>query len=169
LKEIPAMKPFKRLPSLLILLFLSFTSLNGQDTSVLLVKSDSVRFKDGIYIGSSRGGYEPEPYWGIVRLKIDSGRFTEVIFSIRDSSLHEYFDDSYERHFAGNPEYIKQSRNDRTGVIAYPGKLMESQDTNKLDAISGATWSYNIFRASLRAALKDGLTTNDSLAIDLRK
>ena len=34
------------------------------------------------------------------------------------------------------------------------GKLLEIQDINKLDAVSGATWSYNIFRASVKEALK---------------
>lgn len=34
------------------------------------------------------------------------------------------------------------------------GMLLEIQDINKLDALSGATWSYNIFRASVKDALK---------------
>lgn len=37
----------------------------------------------------------------------------------------------------------------------YPKKLSETQDINKIDAISGATWSYNIFRASVNEALKN--------------
>jgi uncharacterized protein with FMN-binding domain len=121
----------------------------------LRVLQDSLKlYKDGCYAGTSQGGYIYEPYWGIVSLNVENGHLTSVKFIIRDSSLHEAFDGNYERHFANNPIYIQQSRNDWAGVKAYPGRLVEKQDTDKLDAISGATWSYNIFRASVTDALK---------------
>jgi major membrane immunogen (membrane-anchored lipoprotein) len=81
--------------------------------------------------------------------------FTEINFIVRDSNLHETFDGNYEKHFEGNPEYIQQSRNDWKGVQTYPAVLLEKQDTGKVDAISGATWSNKIFRASVKEALKD--------------
>jgi major membrane immunogen (membrane-anchored lipoprotein) len=118
----------------------------GQDTLVT--------YKDGTYVGISRAKYILEPYWGSVRVTLKNGLFTEINFAIRDSNLHETFDEKYEKHFEGNPLYIQQSRNDWNGVRTYPKKLSEKQDINKLDAISGATWSYNIFRASVNEALK---------------
>lgn len=81
--------------------------------------------------------------------------FTDINFVIRDSSLHETFNAEYEKHFEGNADYIQQSRNDWKGVQIYPERLSEKQDINKVDAISGATWSYNIFKASVKEALKD--------------
>ena len=75
----------------------------------------------------SRGEYIYEPYWGICRLKIENGIFTEVNFIIRDSSLHEIFNGQYEKHFAGNPDYIQQSRNDWAGVQAYPKNYLKSR------------------------------------------
>ena len=103
----------------------------------------------------SRAKYIYEPFWGSVSFSIKNGEFADINFVIRDSSLHETFDGKYENHFAGNEEYIQQSRNDWKGVQTYPKKLSENQDINKVDAISGATWSYNIFRASVNEALKN--------------
>lgn len=117
-------------------------------------KDSSVIFKDGIYEGLSRAKYVYEPFWGHVRLTIKKGSVSSVNFIIRDSNLHELFDGKYEKHFIGNEEYIKQSRNDWKGVQTYPVKLSQKKDINKVDVISGATWSYNIFKASVNDALK---------------
>jgi major membrane immunogen (membrane-anchored lipoprotein) len=135
------------LPSFVISQNLKATYKNAQDTSVI--------YQDGKYEGISRATYKYEPFWGIVHFTIKNGEFTDINFVIRDSSLHETFDGKYEKHFEGNPEYVQQSRNDWKGVQSYPKKLSEKQDINKIDAISGATWSYNIFRASVKEALKN--------------
>ena len=127
----------------------------NQKESAKEQKENNAVYIDGLYEGKSRANYTDEPYWGISRIKIENGLFSAVDFLIRDSILHEVFNEKYEKHFEGNPEYIQQSRNDWAGVQAYPKKLKEVQDTSKLDAISGATWSYNIFRASVSSALKN--------------
>jgi major membrane immunogen (membrane-anchored lipoprotein) len=124
-------------------------------TKTKTVQDSTFRYKDGTYEGKSRGKYIYEPYWGIVKVTLKNGLLTSINFMIRDSNIHETFDAKYEKHFEGNPEYIQQSRNDWKGVQTYPEKLSEKQDINKLDAISGATWSYNIFRASVNEALKN--------------
>jgi major membrane immunogen (membrane-anchored lipoprotein) len=115
---------------------------------------DTLRnYPDGNYSGQSRFKYTDEPYWGSVSFTLKNGQFAGINFFIRDSNLHEPFDGNYEKHFEGNELYIQQNRNDWKGVQAYPGKLMETQDIDKIDAISGATWSYNIFKASVKEAL----------------
>jgi major membrane immunogen (membrane-anchored lipoprotein) len=116
-----------------------------------------VKYKNGTYEGQSRFNYTDEPYWGRVRITLRKGSIKEIHFVIRDSAKHETFDQKYEKHFEGIPEYIQQCRNDWNGVQTYPKKLLESMDINKLDAISGATWSYNIFKASTQEALKKAL------------
>lgn len=140
----------------LLTVFLS-TSIFPQDLKIpdKAVQDTSVRYKDGTYEGISRAKYIDEPYWGSVQLTLKNGLFTEIYFVIRDSNLHETFDGNYEKHFEGNAEYIQQSRNDWKGVQTYPKMLSEKQDINKIDAVSGATWSYNIFRASVNEALKN--------------
>jgi major membrane immunogen (membrane-anchored lipoprotein) len=74
---------------------------------------------------------------------------------IRDSNLHETFNENYEKHYQDNPEYLEQCRNDWEGVQIYPKRFFETKDLDKIDAISGATWSYNIFQASAKEALKN--------------
>jgi major membrane immunogen (membrane-anchored lipoprotein) len=139
-----------------ILLISTFVS-TAQDpqTATNNVQDSSVKFKDGTYKGKSRAKYIYEPFWGDVHLTLKNGSLTDIVFVIRDSNLHETFDGKYEKHFEGNPEYIQQSRNDWKGVQTYPKSLSVKQDINKVDAISGATWSYNIFKASVNEALKD--------------
>ena len=142
---------------LLLSLFISCLISSGQDSKAPLkaVQDSSVKYKDGTYEGKSRAKYIYEPFWGSVHLTLKNGLLTNINFVIRDSNLHETFDGNYEKHFVGNSEYIQQSRNDWKGVQTYPKKLSEKQDVNKLDAITGATWSYNIFRASVNEALKN--------------
>jgi len=147
-------------PAILILIMLSTQISMGQNLKISDKQSpdSAVKAKDGIYQGMSRGKYIYEPYWGSVRFTIKDGKYTGIHFGIRDSSLHETFDGKYEKHFEGNAEYIQQSRNDWKGVQTYPRNLSGKEDINKLDAISGATWSYNIFRASVNEALKNPQT-----------
>lgn len=143
--------------AILLTMFISTLISQGQDLKLTekAVKDTTVTYKDGTYEGKSRAKYIYEPFWGSVRFTLKNGLFTDINFGIRDSLLHETFDGKYEKHFEGNPEYIQQSRNDWKGVQTYPEKLTEKQDINKLDAISGATWSYNIFRASVNEGLKN--------------
>jgi major membrane immunogen (membrane-anchored lipoprotein) len=141
----------------LFILFISSSVSAGQEVKAPLnaVQDSTVTYKDGTYEGTSRAKYIYEPYWGSVKITLKNGHFTDIRFVIRDSNAHEKFDQNYEKHFTGNPEYIQQSRNDWKGAQTYPRKLSEKQDINKVDAISGATWSYNIFRASVKNALKN--------------
>lgn len=144
--------------SFLVFLFAMFVPryIYSQDVKVAdkSVADTSKVYQDGNYEARSRAKYIYEPYWGSVHFTLKDGLYTRISFSIRDSNLHETFDEKYEKHFEGNPEYIQQSRNDWNGVQVYPAKLLEKQDINKIDAISGATWSYNIFRESVKEALK---------------
>jgi major membrane immunogen (membrane-anchored lipoprotein) len=119
------------------------------------VQGTTDTYKDGLYMGTSCSYYTSEPYWGNVSIIIKNGSFTKINFMIRDSNLHETFNENYEKHFQGNPLYIQQCRNDWQGAQSYPEKLSVTQNPDKVDAVSGATWSYNIFKASLKEALKN--------------
>ena len=112
-------------------------------------------YLDGTFEAKSQSYYDSEGFWGQVKLRILKGKIVDVKFMIRDSGLHEPFDAKYEAHFVGNEEYIQQSRNDWKGVQNYPKKLLKKQDIAKVDAVSGATWSYNIFRSCVENALKN--------------
>jgi major membrane immunogen (membrane-anchored lipoprotein) len=140
----------------LCLIIPAFAINSGNEVSVIGSNyQDTLRnYPDGTFSGHSRSHYTDEPYWGSVFVTIKNDLIKSIVFTIRDSALNEPFDSIYEKHFQGNDLYIQQCRNDWKGVQTYPGKLIRSQDINKIDAITGATWSFNIFRASLEDALK---------------
>ena len=104
-------------------------------------------YHDGIYIGASRAAYTNEPYYGFSKIVIENGNIVDVEFFIRDSSKHVNFNEGYEKYFAGNDLYVQQCRNDWKGIKSYPDTLLKYQIIDKVDVISGATWSYNIFKA----------------------
>ncbi|MCF8361935.1 MAG: FMN-binding protein [Prolixibacteraceae bacterium] len=116
--------------------------------------SGDSNYSDGSYTGVSRSIYTNEPYYGHSTVEIVNGRIVDVAFVIRDSSKHVEFDDNYEKYFAGNELYIEQCRKDRIGVKSYPDSLLKYQNPDKIDAVSGATWSYKIFKASVIKALE---------------
>jgi major membrane immunogen (membrane-anchored lipoprotein) len=124
---------------------------------ILFAFSDNRPYRDGSYSGTSRARYIDEPYYGTTRIIIENGKIVNVAFQVTDSAKKELFDDQYERYFAGNELYIKQCRNDRKGIQSYPDSLLKYQDLEKVDAISGATWSYEIFKASAEEALKQAM------------
>jgi len=128
---------------------------------ILLAFSGSGHLKDGQFNGTSRAVYVEEPFYGNTRIIIESGRIIKVEFTVRDSSRHEIFDGEYEKHFAGNDLYMQQCRNDWKGIRSYPDSLLKHQDLGKVDAISGATWSYNIFKASAQKALEQARETSE--------
>ena len=112
------------------------------------------QFKDGVYKGESQSKYIAEPYWGQVTLKIKNDKVTLVSFQIVDKEKNEVFGPDYERFFKGHPEYVAQCRNELKGIKAYTEAFMKTKNLEKVDAITGATWSYNIFSDALKAALK---------------
>ena len=98
-----------------------------------------VKYIDGTYLGQSRASYTDEPYWGIV----------SIVISVEIS-----FNTGYEKYFDGNALYLQQFRNDWKGIQTYPSMLKEKKDLKKIDCITGATWSCNVFKAAAEEALK---------------
>jgi major membrane immunogen (membrane-anchored lipoprotein) len=134
--------------------FLSLTfSIVFLAISVATVAKDP--YIDGTYKGQSRSHYIDEPFYGTAVVTIKNGEISKIDFSIKDTSKDELFDGKYEKHFIGNEEYTQQCRKDWKGVLTYPNMLVKEQDFSKVDAMSGATWSYNIFKASVEDALKN--------------
>jgi major membrane immunogen (membrane-anchored lipoprotein) len=129
---------------------------------ILLAFTRDGRLKDGRFEGTSRAMYIDEPYYGSTRITVEGGKIIRVDFTVRDSSKHELFNGEYEKYFAGNDLYIQQCRNDWKGIRSYPDSLLKYQDLDRVDAISGATWSYNIFRASALEALKQATANSEN-------
>ena len=107
---------------------------------------------NGVFIGQSHSIYDSETYIGITKLTIKDGVVQNVDFQIVDSLKNEIFDQNYDVHFPDNAEYREQCHKDWQGVLNYPKQLLEKQDLNRVDAVSGATWSYNLFTSSAKVA-----------------
>jgi major membrane immunogen (membrane-anchored lipoprotein) len=110
-------------------------------------------YVDGTYTGESRSIYTAESYYGITTISVKNGMISNVEFEVLDKEKNEVFDEKYENHYKDIPEYIQQCQNDWQGVQTYPAKFLKVQDIDKVDAITGATWSYNLFKASLAVAM----------------
>jgi major membrane immunogen (membrane-anchored lipoprotein) len=122
---------------------------------ILYSCGDKRIYQDGVFIGESQSVYVDESYYGITKITVQDGMITGVDFKVLDKAADEIFDEKYESHFKDNPLYIAQCRNDWRGIQTYPEKFLKVQDIDKVDVITGATWSYNLFKASLLAALQN--------------
>lgn len=113
------------------------------------------KYVDGKYEGRSQSIYKDEPFVGISTLIIKENKIESVAFYIIDTTKNELFDAKYENHYKGvNEEYVLQCKNDWAGVNRYPKVLVAKQSLEKVDAVSGATWSHNLFKDASKKALK---------------
>jgi len=64
---------------------------------------------------------------------------------------------NYEERFKDIPEYMEQCRNEWKAINIFPNIFLEKQQIDNLDAITGATWAYNMFKSSLAEALKKAM------------
>ena len=108
---------------------------------------------DGEFEGESRGDYLSENYWGVSKIELEKGKLADIEFYIIDKNLDEIFGNEYEKHYEGNETYIRQCRNECAALPVYVKKLLDSGDINQVDAITGATWSYDLLKASYLAAM----------------
>jgi len=112
------------------------------------------QYKDGVFTGESRSKYNHEPYWGQATIEIKDDKIISMTFKIVDKEKNEVFGPDYEQHYKDIPTYIQQCRNEVKGIQAYSEKYLKTKDIDKVDAISGATWSYNFFRDAINITLE---------------
>jgi major membrane immunogen (membrane-anchored lipoprotein) len=153
------------LPVSLLLLFFIFSfrkeEVPQKDPSVI---ADSLHYIDGSYAAESKGKYTGENYWGHINITVTGSQITNVSFMIRDSSLHENVDSMYGvKHYPTNPTYQQQCVEDGNGIKIYPKKLLQYQNIDDVDIISGATWSHNIFDSTTRKALKNSVIPTSNM------
>lgn len=139
----------KQIANATLILMLSLFIINCKN------KSD---YKDGIYYGKSKSIYTDENFWGSVKLIVKDGEIVDVDFCVIDSTSHEIFGPNYENHYIGNDLYIQQCKDNWQGILRYPEKLVQKQNIEDVDIISGATWSYNMLKHSTIEALRNAET-----------
>lgn len=123
--------------------------------SLMLFSCNSANQPNRVVEGKSQSVYTNEPFVGMVTLTYHKEKLASVDFQIVDTLHNEVFGSDYEKHYPDNEEYRMQCRNDWQGVLSYPAQLVRKQDIGAVDAISGATWSYNLFSAAVKNALKN--------------
>lgn len=121
----------------------------------MLFSCNSANQSTRVVEGKSQSVYTNEPFVGMVTLTYHKEKLASVDFQIVDTLHNEVFGSDYEKHYPDNEEYRMQCRNDWQGVLSYPAQLVRKQDIGAVDAISGATWSYNLFSAAVKNALKN--------------
>ena len=111
------------------------------------------RYKNGLFKGATEKDYEG--YNAIATIEVRGNRISIVDWQIYDNNLKRFFDAAYEHVYSGNPLYIQQCRDNMKGMVAYGPRLIETQDVDSVECITGATWCHNKFKQVVKISLKD--------------
>lgn len=109
------------------------------------------KYKNGIY--EAKTDNDGEGFHCEAKVTISKNKITDVQWEIVDDK-GRVFDKNYEKVYPDSELYQQQCRDDYKGAVTYGPKLIKTQDINKVDAISGATWSNNNFREVVSEALE---------------
>ncbi|MBH1941847.1 FMN-binding protein [Mobilitalea sibirica] len=105
----------------------------------------NIAYKDGTYEYETVADAEGFKTKGTVT--IENGKIAKVDWTIFDTYRDDRpFDETYEEVYEGNDLYMQQSRDDWNGSRGYAEKLIETQDLEEVDAVSGATWTNRKFK-----------------------
>ncbi len=102
-------------------------------------KTGEIEYKDGEYNVQTEP--DAEGYYCTAKVIVKNSKIASIEWDITDIN-GRIFDEKYEEIYVGNPTYIDQCRNDIKGKEIYSSQLIEVQDINKVDSISGATWAH---------------------------
>lgn len=109
-------------------------------------------YKDGTY--EAKTDIDGEGFYTEASVTVENGLIAKVDWTIYDSGNKRPFDETYEEVYVGNDHYIQQSRDDWKGSRKYSSDLIESQDLEEVDAVSGATWTNGKFKEAVGLALE---------------
>ncbi|MCX7749802.1 MAG: FMN-binding protein [Clostridia bacterium] len=115
-------------------------------------------YRDGVYEGKTDVDYEN--YYSRAKVTIKNKRISNVEWEIFDKSKNMVFDENYEKIFKDSKSLVEQCRSNLKGVKAYGKKLLEVQDIERVDVITGATWTNKMFKAAVKDALKNAIAKN---------
>lgn len=115
---------------------------------VALTACGGEKLQDGSFEGQStkddRGGY------GVVKIEVKDGKITSAQF-LQYNADGTVKDESYGKD-SGEENY-KKAQNALEAGNQYADKLVETQDVDKVDAITGATSSWKHFQEAAKDAL----------------
>jgi len=123
---------------------------NGSGVEAADSKKEAIKYKDGEYEINTKT--LSEGFTCKAKVTIKNNKIANVDWNIYDSK-NRVFDGTYEDVYS-EALYKQQCRDDFKGSQGYTSKLIEVQDTEKVDAVTGATWTNNIFKNAVDLALE---------------
>ncbi|MCX8131018.1 MAG: FMN-binding protein [Clostridia bacterium] len=140
------------------------TSTNGEKTAA---ETSTGKYIDGVYEGKSE--LTAELYYGKAKITIENGSIKDIDFKIYDQGTFKKFltgdkikgveemllDETYSKEVYANIQvYQEQCTNEFAGIKKYKEKLISEQNIDKVDVISGATWSNQLFKETVENTLQ---------------
>lgn len=107
-------------------------------------KQQKSSIEDGVY--STSLPEDHEKIFTEMTIIVSNGKIIDIEFYIKDAARNNrIFDETYEEVMGDNQHYREQCRNDLAGLNKYIEELLEKQDIEEVDSITGATWAYDKF------------------------
>lgn len=126
---------------------------SSQKNNPASAKEQGKSYKDGTYTAQSspdeRGAI------GEITLVIEKGKIAKADYKgiMKDGKIKDT-DYGKTNGKIENQDFYNKAQNAVRAAASYPAKLVETQDVDKIDAVSGATVSYNQFAEAVKKALE---------------
>nr|WP_092070949.1 FMN-binding protein [Dendrosporobacter quercicolus]NSL48428.1 FMN-binding protein [Dendrosporobacter quercicolus DSM 1736]SDM16544.1 Major membrane immunogen, membrane-anchored lipoprotein [Dendrosporobacter quercicolus] len=115
-------------------------------------QAGEISYKDGTY--TARSGPDERGSVGEVTLVVENGRIVKADYrSLKKDGTPKDEDYGKTNGKIENQEFYKKAQQAVKASGSYPVKLLETQDVDAIDAIAGATVSYQQFREAVNKAL----------------
>lgn len=105
-------------------------------------------YKDGEY--AAKSDPDERGNWGEIKIKVTDGKIETVDFKefVKGGAQKD------ENYGKGDEANYTKAQNALTGAKTYGPKLVETQDVDKVDVVSGATSSNKLFKNIAKKALE---------------
>lgn len=119
--------------------------------SLMAACSSEAPLTDGTYTGTSTvddmGGY------GVVTIVVENGEIADCTYVTYDDK-GDVKDENYGKS-SGSDEFYKKAQIAVAAINDYPVQLKEKKQLELVEAVSGATISYNQFQEAVQVALEE--------------
>lgn len=128
-------------------------SSSPQKDSPAAAKEQVRSYKDGTY--TAKSSPDERGAVGEITLVLEKGKIVKAEYKgiMKDGKIKD-IDYGKTNGKIENQEFYNKAQNAVKAIPTYPAKLVELQDVAKIDAISGATVSYNQFAEAVKKALE---------------
>jgi major membrane immunogen (membrane-anchored lipoprotein) len=127
---------------------------NAPTTAAAASDASTTVYKDGVYTVDTP--IDNEKYYTEATVEIKDGKIASVDWTIIDTGHdNEPFDEDYYKVMEPYGETcVQQSHDDWSGSRGYSDALIETQDVDQVDAVTGATWTNRKFKQVVKLALE---------------